>query len=329
MLDPSIWTDEAVMALSDRALIVYIGLISHADDEGIFKTSPKVLFHQLARDSFTQQTIAEDLVEIAESGLVVVYGDCGFHPNWYKYQSLTGRHPVETKLTRPPRDALRACAQYVEEWKRTFGKKDEPKDYPWSSCAAVVQHECSSCDPEVKGSEVKGSEGVQTLSPESPEPEPEPNPARNHPPHKLWTLDWYRRFTEETGRPVSPTTEDVMLAGQVMSERGLELPVALATAEAYFDNSYAWWFTKGKKTGQHTYSFRGYLSRIEDILSGMKPARAGPKRKVYVCPACGREDRTTMAFCPDCNLDKADAGNPAAVEEAKREYDARRAAQAQ
>ena len=43
MIDPSLWGDEGFLELSDKAKLLYIGLISHADDEGKGKGSPRGL----------------------------------------------------------------------------------------------------------------------------------------------------------------------------------------------------------------------------------------------------------------------------------------------
>lgn len=43
MIDPSIWTDEGMTALTPRQQLLYIGLFSNADDEGRLRGSPKAL----------------------------------------------------------------------------------------------------------------------------------------------------------------------------------------------------------------------------------------------------------------------------------------------
>lgn len=43
MIDPSLWTDEGMIALTVRQQMLYIGLFSNADDEGRLRGSPKAI----------------------------------------------------------------------------------------------------------------------------------------------------------------------------------------------------------------------------------------------------------------------------------------------
>ena len=58
MIDPSIWTSESFMSLRNRQRLLFIGLISHADDYGKLKADPKSLKAKIfAGDSISPSTV--------------------------------------------------------------------------------------------------------------------------------------------------------------------------------------------------------------------------------------------------------------------------------
>ena len=49
MLDSEIFRDRKVVKLSNNAFIVWIAVISMADDEGLFEYDPEAWFYEIAR----------------------------------------------------------------------------------------------------------------------------------------------------------------------------------------------------------------------------------------------------------------------------------------
>jgi hypothetical protein len=199
MIDPGIWTDPAVLRLSSVSVLVFIGMISHADDEGIIEAEPDSLYFRLARKDITSDMIKSSLVELAGEGLIYRYGVYAYFPNWFKHQNLKGRKPQRTKLRRPPEAALNE--DYVSEWIETFAKNSDSPVFPVNTCyktlnktettsespvshqcatsESPVSHQCATSESpvtpevkgsEVKGSEVKGSEYIPSVAAEEPPP---------------------------------------------------------------------------------------------------------------------------------------------------------------
>ena len=175
MIDPNIWTDSKIVHLTNEAFIVFFGLISNADDEGIFETDAGSLFFRLARKDLSPDIIGNAIEEIIKLGLIVPYGEYAFFPTWYKHQTLN--RPSKTKLRRPPTSMVKQHPTYVEGWISSFTYYKKTPDgereaviaeYPFNGDSmqfiedTVNTHGAvteSSSLIEVKGSEVNRKEG--------------------------------------------------------------------------------------------------------------------------------------------------------------------------
>lgn len=140
MLDPQIWRDRKVIKLNATEVLIWIGCISVADDEGIFEPDPEALHFEFGRFDVNPQQIGTALNRLEDLGMLVKYDDdaYAFLPNWYKHQTLN--RPKETKLRRPPRSIVEQYPEYVRAWESSFSyyrKDDEGKrehvqaEYPY------------------------------------------------------------------------------------------------------------------------------------------------------------------------------------------------------
>ena len=119
MLDSEIWRDRKVIKLSNEAFILWIAIISMADDEGIFEYDPEAWFYEIARKEITAERIAIAMQEIILQDMVVMYGEgYGFIPSWYKHQVLS--HATRSKNRRPPADIVKQYPEYIAAWVKTF-----------------------------------------------------------------------------------------------------------------------------------------------------------------------------------------------------------------
>jgi len=134
MIDPNIWTDGGVQKLTDRQLLLFIGLISNADDEGIFEADSDSIYFRIARKDYKVRDIEVDLQTIASNKLIYLYGTYGFLPNWFKHQNLKGRKPQLTKYRRPPKKIVELFPEYISEWIATFLSRGDGNQYPFASC---------------------------------------------------------------------------------------------------------------------------------------------------------------------------------------------------
>jgi len=119
-LDPAIWTSEQFMALSHGARLLFIGLISNADDEGRIKAGDSYLKAIV----FPSDNIEDDDImvwrhEITEQELVHLYSVNGkeyvWLPTFLKYQYINRK--VASKLPAP--NSCTPHAQLTEDSQRT------------------------------------------------------------------------------------------------------------------------------------------------------------------------------------------------------------------
>jgi hypothetical protein len=154
MIDPEIWADTELMECGVDAVLVFIGLITQADDEGIVEATPKRVRFKLCRDDISTERIAAILDELDERTLIVRYDKYAWLPGWFKVQKLKGLKPQPTRLQRPPLEAIQAHPEYVAEWRETFGAYEGegkekgfiPAEYPVETCLGGVTTGCQLVD---------------------------------------------------------------------------------------------------------------------------------------------------------------------------------------
>jgi len=105
VIDPGIWTSEDFAGLTIRQQLLFIGLISLADDDGRGRASSMTLKMSIfPLHDVTPQTIGRDLGALVKQGLCVVYTT-----NQHRYYELTGwsrhqriSHPARSTIPEPP-----------------------------------------------------------------------------------------------------------------------------------------------------------------------------------------------------------------------------------
>ena len=103
-LKPQVWQDEKIGQVSRDARLLFIGLITLADDEGRFRTLPPVVCgHVFPRDSDAHRKLSKWLDELSSAGLIQLYGsEYGYLPKWESHQRIA--HPTPSILPEPPRN---------------------------------------------------------------------------------------------------------------------------------------------------------------------------------------------------------------------------------
>ena len=104
MIDPGIWTSEQVNNLSHDARLLFIGLISNADDKGRLKGSPRYLKAIIfPYDSIDADCVKDWLNEIIQQQLAILYNVNGDDyitlPKFLKHQTIN--RPSESRLPKP------------------------------------------------------------------------------------------------------------------------------------------------------------------------------------------------------------------------------------
>ncbi len=104
-LKPSVWTDERFIDLSRDARLLFIGMVSQADDDGRFVASGAALIGALfPHDDLSPKTVEKWRDEISATGLIQVYrhgrGTYAALPGWRKHQRI--QKPQQSSLPAPP-----------------------------------------------------------------------------------------------------------------------------------------------------------------------------------------------------------------------------------
>jgi hypothetical protein len=103
---PAIWTNKQFISLVEPgARLLYIGMISNADDEGRMEASPQFLKATVfAGDSITLPKILQWRTQIVTAELITIYNINGIEylslPTWKKYQYIT--QPLLSQIPAPP-----------------------------------------------------------------------------------------------------------------------------------------------------------------------------------------------------------------------------------
>lgn len=103
-LKPEVWQDEKVGGVSRDARLLFVGLITLADDEGRFRALPSVLLgHVFPYDDDAGRKVKGWLNELLEQGLVDLYEvqghPYGSIPKWEKHQRIN--RPNQSILPAP------------------------------------------------------------------------------------------------------------------------------------------------------------------------------------------------------------------------------------
>lgn len=120
-IDPDIWRSRQFVGLSRSARLLFIGMISLADDEGRLKGAPLDLrMCVLPGDNIRPDRVQKWRDECVKAGLVKLYESPEgepllWLPNWHKHQHVN--RPYPSKLPAHPQDDGR-----VDETEHKAGK---------------------------------------------------------------------------------------------------------------------------------------------------------------------------------------------------------------
>lgn len=150
MLSPEIWESETFGSLSLLGKIIWIGMISNADDEGIGRAQSNYLKSRiLPYDELRVADIDKALIEIGQKMSVTLYEvDKNKYyslNNWLEWQSIN--KPTKSKFPAPPNGGVRGDIPSTDIL---------PNDY--GSTTVVLQEDYRLKEIEEKGKEKKRRE---------------------------------------------------------------------------------------------------------------------------------------------------------------------------
>lgn len=109
-IKPEMWADERVGDLSHGARLLFVGLVTMADDEGRVRELPAaILGHVFPYDGISTPKLGRWLSEVVATGMVVRYQVAGKRylafPHWTRHQ----------KVDKPNESELPAAPEFVEQ----------------------------------------------------------------------------------------------------------------------------------------------------------------------------------------------------------------------
>jgi hypothetical protein len=153
-IKPEFWTDLKVSSLSYLARLLFIGLWNLADDEGRFKSDPRILkgFIFPVDDTTTVKAIAGALRELSGSTLVVLreidgeqYGCC---PNFRKHQVIN--KPSKSKLPEFTED-YRSTTVVLPEDSHTEREREREREVEMEGDAGKPESSPSAAEQVIDG----------------------------------------------------------------------------------------------------------------------------------------------------------------------------------
>lgn len=114
LIDPRVWQSGHFKRLNMRQRLLWIGIITSADDEGKLRGEPAVIKADIFPfDSVSLKTVESDLGVLADEGVIYKYeieGDLYIWiQKWERYQKPS--HPTPSKIPDPPEKRSRAIRE--------------------------------------------------------------------------------------------------------------------------------------------------------------------------------------------------------------------------
>lgn len=111
-IKPETWTSSDFIRLSNVGRLLFIGLISNADDYGRLHANPEHLAHLICAQGTELDEVKQQLRQMAKQGMIVSYRDAGKPSiaiaNWAAHQRVD--HPKDSTIA-PPRENSRTDAK--------------------------------------------------------------------------------------------------------------------------------------------------------------------------------------------------------------------------
>lgn len=287
MIDPGIWTDEGFLELSMAAKVLYIGMISNADDEGRGQAGARSLKAKIMPGEDSPLSVIETMkAEIARWTHTTFYEAHGVAyyqlEKWDSYQSIN--KPVASKIPAPesqneakstttvglPEDYGSTTVGLPEDYRteevRRREVEEEKKDASYARDPTALQY---SSTPEV--------EVAKPFSYSTPIPVPA---ATTGPPDNQWiAMEFFRRWSVKTARLVGPQNRDYQAAHELLTSLGGTLTAQLReqVTEAigrYLEKWQDYWFARRGSPPSLVpdWSFKGFCRHYAELA---ETAQAG------------------------------------------------------
>ncbi len=119
MIDPDFWRDEKLGDCNPTSRLLFMGLISYADDEGRGRSDARLIRADVFPydGTLSVQSVEEMLLNLQDLGLIILYqvGTQRLYqlPNFAKYQTIN--KPTPSKLPAPPEELFSLTPEPLRE----------------------------------------------------------------------------------------------------------------------------------------------------------------------------------------------------------------------
>ena len=106
MIDPGIWTSEGFAMLTYRQRLLFVGLVTQADDDGRGRAAPLTLKMTIfpGDEELRPQEVGKDLIAIGATDMATLYEAGGRRyyalTGWSRHQRIS--HPTKSTIPKPP-----------------------------------------------------------------------------------------------------------------------------------------------------------------------------------------------------------------------------------
>jgi hypothetical protein len=248
MISPDIWTDDGFLALDCPQRLLFVGLISHADDDGRGSAAPRALKAKVfPADAYSDDDIEAMCEAIQQHTRARFYevGGTRYYQldRWAQHQFIKDRRPstLPAPDSGPEADRKRTGSGPASVPNESMNEGEKAGPVPVRHRTAPVSDSRS------------------------------------------WVVSWYREFTRRTAQTLEPGPEAYAEAAKAWKRAKPEL--LLASVPTYFAADF--WFTKPKRGSRPEYSIRNYLAHLDEVISANGKSGASPPAKkldVRKCP---------------------------------------------
>jgi hypothetical protein len=259
-LKPELWADEKVGELSHGARLLFLGMISMADDEGRLRELPAAIIgHVFPYDSVSTAKLTRWLAEVERSGMVTRYEVDGNRyvafPHWSKHQKVD--RPTPSDLPPPPTNSTNPRRAIDESSSSNHRGLDEPSI---PTRRRAVRSDPIRSDPAVNRGETKALGGPDA----DPLPDRFPAELRPHLDAVLPVL------VDLAARHGANAVRRLALASTMMAPPRRHKPFVRCA----FDFA-AWADSKAKRRRDVLAGYRNWLDSTDD-LAGIEPVAGTP-----------------------------------------------------
>jgi len=181
MIHSCIWNSDGLEKLTIRQRLLWVGLISIADDQGRGKSKPRIIKNTIfPYDDFSDSEIESDLTEIEGTGMILLYSedDKWYFQivKWWAYQKPQWAYPSEYPAPKRWEDQLRYRKDskiHTVNWRGESIPKPLGKDLPKTDTQSFTQAHSTSTrnslsikkeHKDAKTAPINFSEWLQTLN---------------------------------------------------------------------------------------------------------------------------------------------------------------------